>query len=71
MKKLTVKKGKKVRIQLRNKTPDDKILRFRIKNKKIVKVNKKGVVTGLKKGKTVVTVIMKNGARLKCKIIVK
>ena len=70
-KKLTVKKGKKVRIQLRNKTPDDKILRFRIKNKKIVKVNKKGVVTGLKKGKTVVTVIMKNGARLKCKIIVK
>lgn len=70
-KKLTVKKGKKVRIQLRNKTPDDKILRFRIKNKKIVKVNKKGVVTGLKKGKTVVTVIMKNGARLKCKITVK
>ena len=70
-KKLTVKKGKKVRIQLRNKTPDDKILRFRIKNKKIVKVNKKGVVTGLKKGKTVVTVIMKNGTRLKCKIIVK
>ena len=70
-KKLTVKKGKKVRIQLRNKTPDDKILRFRIKNKKIVKVNKKGVVTGLKKGKTVVTVIMKSGARLKCKIIVK
>lgn len=70
-KKLTVKKGKKVRIQLRNKTPDDKILRFRIKNKKIVKVNKKGVVTGLKKGKTVVTVIMKSGARLKCRIIVK
>ena len=70
-KKLTVKKGKKVRIQLRNKTPDDKILRFRIKNKKIVKVNKKGVVTGLKKGQTVVTVIMKIGARLKCKIIVK
>ena len=70
-KKLTVKKGKKVRIQLRNKTPDDKILRFRIKNKKIVKVNKKGVFTGLKKGKTVVTVIMKNGTRLKCKIIVK
>lgn len=70
-KKLTVKKGKKVRIRLRNKTPDDKILRFRIKNKKIVKVNKKGVVTGLKKGKTVVTVIMKSGAKLKCKIIVK
>ena len=70
-KKLIVKKGKKVRIRLRNKTPDDKILRFRIKNKKIVKVNKKGVVTGLKKGKTVVTVIMKSGARLKCKIIVK
>lgn len=68
---LTVKKGKKVRIQLRNKTPDDKILRFRIKNKKIVKVNKKGVVTGLKKGKTVVTVIMKSGARLTCRIIVK
>lgn len=45
--------------------------RFKSGDKKIAKVNKKGVVTGVKAGKTTVTVTTPSGAKLKCKITVK
>ena len=53
-KKYTVKKGKSVKIIAV--ASNGKKLSFKPKNKKIVKVSKKGVVKGLKKGSTKVVI---------------
>lgn len=69
---LKVKKGKKVRIRIKKKAATDSVKAYKIVGKKkVVKVSRKGVVTGRKKGKTTVKVIMRSGASAKCKIIVK
>lgn len=68
---LKIKVGKKARIKIKKKAAGDKVKKYRIKGRKIVKVNKKGVVKGKRKGRTKVVVIMKSGARAVCKIIVK
>lgn len=69
---LKVKVGKKVRIQIKKKTTGDKVKNYKVTSgKKNVKVSKKGVVKGLKKGKATVKVTMKSGASAKCKIKVK
>lgn len=69
---LRIKKGKKARIQIKKKAAGDSVKKYRIVGKKkIVKVTGKGVVRGLRKGKTTVKVVMKSGATAKCKIIVR
>ena len=68
---LTIKRGKKKRIVIKAKTAGDKVKRYKVIGKKIVRVNAKGVVKARKKGKTTIKVIMKSGASVKCKVIVK
>ena len=69
---LRVKKGKKVKIQIKKKMPGDKVKKYKIiGKKKIVKVTKKGVVKGRRKGRVTIKVIMKSGASARCKVIVK
>lgn len=54
-KRITIKVGKKKKISLKGKKGKHKYS-FVSKNKRIAKVSKKGVVTGIKKGKTKITV---------------
>lgn len=69
---LRVKKGKKVRIRIKKKAAGDSVKKYRIiGKKKIAKVSRRGVVKGLRRGRTTVKVVMKSGASAKCKIIVK
>ena len=71
-KKLTIKRGKKKRIVVKEKVPGDKVKKYKvISGKKFVKVNAKGVVIAKKKGKATIKVIMKSGASAKCKVVVK
>ena len=69
--KLSIRKGEKARIQIKKKLSSDKVKKYRVKNKAIVRVTAAGKVTGRKKGRTYVTVIMKSGARKQCRITVK
>lgn len=69
--KIIIKKGKKAKIKIKTKISTDKIKKYRVKNKKIIKITSKGRITGLRKGKTYVTVIMKSGVKKKCRIVVK
>ncbi len=69
--KIIIKKGKKAKIKIKTKISTDKIKKYRVKNKKIIRITSKGRITGLKKGKTYVTVIMKSGVKKKCRIVVK
>ena len=68
---LTVKRGKKVTIRISKKAAGDRVVKYRIKGKKIITVNKKGVVKGQKKGRTKVIVLMKSGAKAVCSIRVR
>lgn len=55
-KKYTVKKGKTVRLGVTVKNKNGSKITYKSANKKIAKVSKKGVVKGIKKGKTKITV---------------
>lgn len=55
-KKYTVKKGKSVRLGVTIKNQNGAKVTYKSANKKIARVSKKGVVKGLKKGKTKITV---------------
>lgn len=45
-----------------------KVKSYKVTNNKVAKVNSKGVVTALNKGKTTVIVTLKNGNKLNCKV---
>lgn len=67
----TLKKKKTVRIQIRKKIFSDSVKKYKVSGKKLVTVSRKGVIRGLRKGKTTVKVIMKSGVTVKCRIKVK
>lgn len=67
-KKITVKKGKKAKLNVKVNT--SKKITYRSANKKIARVNKKGVIRGVKKGKTKVT-IKCNGITKSVRVVVK
>ena len=69
--KLSIRKGQKARIEIKKKLSSDKVKKYRVKNKAVVRVTAAGKVTGQQKGRTYVTVIMKSGARKQCRITVK
>ena len=74
LKKKTIKlrRGKKAKIVIKKKMPGDKVKKYKIlKGKKYIRITKKGVVKGRRKGVAVIKVIMKSKASAKCKIIVK
>lgn len=67
-----VKRGKKVRIRVTEKSAGDYVKRYRIVGKKrIVVVSSRGVVKGLRRGRTMIKVVMHSGASVKCRVIVK
>lgn len=45
-----------------------KVKSYKVTNNKVAKVNSKGVITALNKGKTTVIVTLKNGNKLNCKV---
>ena len=45
-----------------------KVKSYKVTNNKVAKVNSKGVVTALNKGKTTVIVTLKDGNKLNCKV---
>lgn len=69
--KLKLKKGKKKTLKIKSMTKGDQILKWTTSKKKIATVSKKGEVKAKKKGKCVITVVMKSGATAKCTITVK
>ncbi len=69
--KLKLKKRKKATLKIKSMTKGDQILKWTTSKKKIATVNKKGQVKAKKKGKCVITVVMKSGAKAKCTITVK
>lgn len=66
--KLKRRKVKKLTVKM---AYGDKVKSWRSSNKKVAIVNKKGKVTALKKGKTVITVTLKSGKKATCKVTVK
>lgn len=70
--KATIKVGKTTTIKVKSTVvKKDKVKSYKVANSKIAKVDSKGKVTGLKKGKTSVTVTMKSGATAKFTVTVK
>ncbi len=70
--KKTLKKGKSFKLKV--KCPPYVFClaeKWSSSNKKVAKVNQKGKVTALKKGKATITAKLENGKKLKCKITVK
>ena len=70
-KKLVMEKGMKFKLRIRTKTPGDKILKWKSGKKKVASVSKKGVVKAKNKGKCTITLYMKSGAKVKCKVTVR
>lgn len=68
----TVKVGKSLKIQVKSTFPkNDKIKSYKSSNSKVAKVDKKGKVTGKKKGTAKITVTTKSGAKAIFKVTVK
>lgn len=67
----TIKKGKSFKLKILKYTYTDYVASWKSSNKKIVKVDQNGKVTGVRKGKATVTLKMKSGCKAKCKIKVK
>ena len=68
---LKVKKKHKLNIKITPKNATVKKLKYTSSNKKVAKVSKKGVITALKKGKSIITVQTTDGSKKKIKITVK
>lgn len=72
---LKVKKSKRIKASVvmpaGKKLKEYKKIRFESSNKKIVKVNKEGKITALKKGRAVVYAYAQNGVMNKVKVVVK
>ncbi len=69
--KITMRKGEKARIKIKKKLSSDQVKKYRVDHKKVVRVTGNGKITGRKKGRTYVMVIMKSGVRKRCRIIVR
>ena len=72
-KKITLKPKKKYKLNIKI-TPNNatnKTLKYTSSNKKVAKVSKKGVITAVKKGKSIITVQTTDGSKKKIKITVK
>lgn len=65
--------GKKAKIKVKYKPTNATVKKvtYKSSNKRVVKVNKNGIITAKKAGKAVITVKTKNGKKAKCRIIVK
>lgn len=50
---------------------NDKIVSYKVENKKIARINKKGIIKGIRKGTTTITIKMRSGAIAKYKLKVK
>lgn len=67
-----IKRGKTVSIKVKSVyVKKDKVKSYRVLNKKIATVSKKGVVKGIKKGKTKVQITMKSGTKAVFIVVVK
>ena len=69
-KKKTIKKGKSAKLKVKY-ARGDKVKKWTSSNKKIVKVNKKGKIKGIKPGKAWVKVKLRSGKTAKCRVTVK
>lgn len=67
--KAAVKKGKKVKLSVAGLSSSK--ITWKSSNKKVAKVSKQGVVTGLKKGTAVITAVTKDGTVMTCTVKVK
>lgn len=69
-KKVTIEKGEKValKVKVKPKNATNKKLKFKSSNKKIVTVNKKGVIQGKKNGKATITISAQDGSKKKIKL---
>ena len=61
---VSLKSGAKKTIKVLN----GKVKSYKVTNNKVAKVNSKGVITALNKGKTTVIVTLKDGNKLNCKV---
>ena len=68
---IEIKKGKKKKLKVKLSKNSAGKVTFKVQNKKIVKIDKKGRITAIKKGKTVVTAKTYNKKKAKIVIIVK
>ena len=68
---ITIRQKKSYTLKIKSKTYGDKIKKWVSHNKKIAVVSTKGKVTGKKKGTTTITLTMKSGAKVSCKVRVK
>ncbi len=68
---IVLKKKKSAKIQFKEKLDTDSIKKCKIIGKKVVKVTKKGIIKGLKKGKATIKITMKSGVVVKCKVRVR
>lgn len=67
----TLKVGKKLKLKIKKRTYPDVLKSWTTDNKKVAKVNKKGEVSAVKKGKATITLKMKSGCTATCKVTVK
>ena len=70
-KSISIKKNKSYTLKIKSKAYGDKISKWKSSKKKVATVNYRGKVTGKKKGTAVITLYMKSGAKVKCKVKVK
>lgn len=67
----TLKVGEKLKLKIKKRTYPDVLKSWTTDNKKVAKVNKKGEVSAVKKGKATITLKMKSGCTATCKVTVK
>lgn len=67
---VTMKSGQKFKIKYSIPKGTYTKVTYKSSNKNVVKVNAKGVCTGLKKGRATVSVVTSNGIKKKCKITI-
>lgn len=57
-------------VKIKTKTGTDEVAGWKVSNRKILSVNKKGVIKAKRIGRATVTVLMKSGASAKCTVVV-
>ena len=70
-KNLSVRKKTRFKIPVKTYSRGDSIKKYSSSKTKVATVTKKGIVKTKKKGTTVITVIMRSGAKAACKVKVK
>lgn len=70
-KKLTLKRGKTIRLKAKTTAQTTDLLSWKSSKKSVAKIDAYGYITGLKKGRTTITVKTSSGKRAKCIVTVK